>query len=89
MPTNMRDNVLFVFTLFVILIPLLCVGVILVTKTNNELSTQTQQLCWEYAHRDHKKEIAPTRYEYLGKEFVDSFSWYESCLNHVKYPVAK
>ncbi len=50
---------------------------------------RTDELCYEYAQRNHEKEIAPTRYQWLGKDFVDNFDWYKSCVNHTLIPVAK
>lgn len=55
--------------------------------SNRIIDERTKILCKEYAERDHEKEIAPERYKWLGKEFVDSFDWYGSCLDHIKYPV--
>ena len=50
---------------------------------------RTQELCREYAARDHEKEIAPERYKWLGKDFVNNYNWYESCINHTRHPVAQ
>lgn len=59
------------------------------TPRNIDVDDRTKLLCAEYAARDHEKEIAPERYKALGKKFFDEFDWYNSCLDHVRYPVAK
>jgi hypothetical protein len=46
-------------------------------------------LCRIYADRDHQLEIAPKRYKVLGKEKVNSFDWYRSCINHTKNTILK
>lgn len=58
-------------------------------RDKDHVDERTKELCREYAARDHEKEIAPERYKYLGKEFVDNYDWYTSCINHTRYPVAK
>lgn len=54
-----------------------------------EVDSRTKELCAQYAKLNHEKELAPSRYKWLGKEFVDNFDWYQSCINHNLYPVAK
>jgi hypothetical protein len=56
-----------------------------------DVDNDTKRLCMEYAIRDHEKEIAPLRWEWL-KTFGDPNDpqkWYESCINHVLKPVAR
>lgn len=57
-------------------------------STRSAVDERTQLLCKEYAERNHEAEINPERYKWLGEDFVNSYDWYESCINHVKYPVA-
>lgn len=80
------------FTVLIAFIALV-MGIILFSgialgKKSAEVDAYTKVLCQEYAARDHEKEIAPARYQYLGKEFVDNFDWYQSCIDHSRYPVA-
>lgn len=53
------------------------------------VDAETKRLCMEYALRDHEKEFAPSRWEYLKSmgNPNDVEFWYTSCLNHTKYPV--
>lgn len=48
-------------------------------------SGQTEELCREYAERDHSKEIAPERRQWLleqGYDYNKDFDWYQSCIKH-------
>lgn len=56
-------------------------------KTVNEVDERTKFLCREYASRDHRGEIAPERYEKM-KDMIVNYDWYQSCIDHVRYPVA-
>lgn len=56
------------------------------TRTTDE---PTKRLCMQYALKDHEKEFAPARWEYLktmGNPNDVEF-WYQSCINHTRYPV--
>jgi uncharacterized membrane protein len=75
-----------VITLFALVIAWFIFLLSKVPVKSNE--TLLQEQCREYASRDHQKELAPERYAWLGKEFVDNYDWYTSCLNHSKHPVA-
>lgn len=55
--------------------------------TKNSLAN-TETLCRQYASRSHEKEFAPSRYE-AKKDLIDSFDWYNACLENIKEPVAK
>jgi hypothetical protein len=57
------------------------------TTPDHSVDLETRRLCREYANRDHEKEIAPPRYLWLGRDFVNNYDWYNSCLNHSRYPV--
>ena len=59
------------------------------TARGGGVDERTKELCRIYAARDHEKEIAPERYKLLGKKFIDTYDWYGSCLNHVRYPVVE
>lgn len=76
------------FIMIGILLTIITANVFLGAKQTTEVDERTKFLCREYAARDHRGEIAPERYEKLGKEFFDSFDWYQSCIDHVRYPVA-
>lgn len=76
-----------VILLFIVLF--VAVMLLLHPEPNGDVDERTKQLCREYAARDHEKEIAPARYQWLGKEFVDNYDWYTSCINQTRYPVAK
>lgn len=58
----------------------------LVVRFMNEgLEKQTRELCVVYAERDHSKEIAESRRQWLleqGYDYNEDFDWYQSCLNH-------
>ncbi len=46
---------------------------------------QTKELCAIYAEKDHSKEIAETRRQWLlenGYDYNNDFDWYESCIKH-------
>jgi hypothetical protein len=71
---------------------LLIIGVIAGThalKRSGEVDELTKRLCMEYARKDHEKEFASKRWEYLkglGNPNDVDF-WYTSCINHHAYPV--
>lgn len=54
----------------------------------DDVDQQTKEQCREFADRDHEKLFAPERWA-KEKEMITSFDWYTSCINHVKYPVAR
>lgn len=54
----------------------------------NPIDADTARLCREYANRDHEKELAPERWAWKAEEWKN-FDWYNSCLDHVRYPVAR
>lgn len=59
------------------------------TQPSRKPDAETKRLCMEYALRDHEKEFAPERWEYLktiGNPNDVEF-WYKSCINHHAYPV--
>jgi hypothetical protein len=71
---------------------LLIICVIAVTSTikrSGEVDELTKRLCREYARKDHEKEFASTRWEYLKRlgDPNDIDFWYTSCINHHAYPV--
>lgn len=57
-------------------------------EENFEVDPQTKVLCKWYASLDHEKEIAPERWT-VNQNWIKSFDWYDSCLGHVKFPVAR
>jgi len=74
----------------VALYTILVVYITLVIHRNDDVDNTTKMLCMEYAKKDHEREIAPERWEWL-KQFGDPNNvlfFYQSCLNHVLYPVA-
>ena len=82
-------NPLFIAVSFIVCA--LIVGLIIYGATKIPHQTQeerTAELCMEYAKRDHEKEIAPERYKWLGKKFVDEYDWYGSCIAHSR-PIKK
>lgn len=69
-------------------------GLVVVTGTyladpRRKPDEATKRACMQYSLRDHEKEFAPKRWEYLktiGNPNDVEF-WYTSCLNHTRYPV--
>lgn len=57
-------------------------------ERNFVVDDQTQPLCRWYASLDHEKEIAPERWT-SNQEWIKKFDWYDSCLGHIKFPVAR
>lgn len=76
------------YVLFIVLFIGAAIIACLFVPRPTEVDARTSELCREYAARDHRGEIAPARYEWLGKDFVDNFDWYGSCINHTLHPVA-
>lgn len=76
------------FFLGVILASVVVLATYNVSPTRNT-DAETKRLCMEYALRDHEKEFAPARWEYLKKlgNPNDVEFWYTSCINHTRYPV--
>lgn len=70
----------------------LACGVILLcyfTQPNHTPNEGTKRACMTYALKDHEKEFAPKRWEYLktmGNPNDVEF-WYNSCINHHAYPI--
>lgn len=58
------------------------------TYDERRVDEGTRVQCRIYADRDHEKEFAPERWE-KNKEWIQKFDWYGSCIDHVRYPVAK
>jgi len=52
------------------------------------VDAHTKIECQWYALRDHEKEFDKERYK-THKELIKNYDWYNSCVNHVKYPVAR
>lgn len=52
------------------------------------VDARSDTLCKWYANLNHEKEIVPERWKW-GKEWMVKFDWYNSCVNHIKYPVAR
>lgn len=49
-----------------------------------DVDDQTKEQCRIYAERDHEKEFTPERWAW-GKDWIQSYDFYDSCINHVKY----
>ena len=72
-----------------ILTILTIIAFVLLVKPSHALDGDTKRLCMQYALKDHEKEFAPARWEYLktlGNPNDVEF-WYTSCINHHAYPV--
>jgi len=61
----------------------------LVRPAERHVDDETKRLCMGYALKDHEKEFAPKRWEYLNTigNPNDVEFWYTSCINHTAYPV--
>lgn len=71
-----------------ILVAIALIALGMMIRLPYHVDANTRELCEWYASLDHEKEIDPQRYKWLGKEFVNNYDWYDSCINHVRYPVA-
>lgn len=60
--------------------------------SDHEPDQRTKELCRQYADRNHTGELAPSRVQWFADQGIDinkDFDWYESCLDHNRYPVAR
>lgn len=74
--------------IYLLVITLIITTVYLSTQKGITIDENTKELCREYADRNHEKEIAPERWK-ADHGWIEKFDWYGSCINHIKYPVAK
>lgn len=77
------------FALGALLVLTVASFVFLITPESRDVDGDTKRLCMEYALKDHEKEFAPARWEYLkaiGNPNDVEF-WYQSCINHHACPV--
>jgi hypothetical protein len=81
----MKFVLLFISAILIVISTIYVVSLFPVTPT---IDDNTKQLCHIYAAQDHRKEINPERWSW-GKDWIKSYDWYGSCINHIKFPVAK
>lgn len=78
----MKYIIIYLLSLFII------IGLVSFIVPPHSVDARTKELCHWYASIDHQHEFTPERWK-ADSTWIKKFDWYDSCLRHVEYPVAK